>query len=108
MSLRKIRAELDSLREEISKPAQGSGAREMLASTLVKAHQRLLNNPDERPCTNMERYASPHMDDVEEAIARSTEGMGKETALAFALWAGKVCGPTHPASLPRLFALANE
>lgn len=98
MSMRKVRAELSNLREEVSAATTGrdSGAREWLAAMLINLHERLVSNPEDRPRSVIEKLVSLQMSDVEEAVAKLAESHGEKTALGVLGLAISVC-PSHPA-----------
>jgi hypothetical protein len=84
MSLRKIRTELGKLRQEISARAatHQSGAAERFADLIADYYERLKNNPGYRPSSVIEKLASPHAADVDEAIAVIEEHYGASYAVA--------------------------
>jgi hypothetical protein len=84
MSLRKVRAELGKLRQEITAraAAQQSNAAERFANLISDYHERLKSNPGYRPRSVIEKLASPHAADVDEAIAVIEEDYGTSYASA--------------------------
>jgi hypothetical protein len=93
---------------ELARRKRNGAATEQLKQAFRKNHEYLLAHPEALADTGIAKLSSPRLSDVEEGIERLIGRYGRDKAIAFALLAGRACGPTHPCHETRLRALCRE